>query len=78
MALGSVMAGSKGLASRQAERAWRRARELCDALEESTQLIHVLRGQCAFHVVRAEFARMRATGEDMVRIGEDLGDTQLQ
>ena len=76
--LGSALAGTKGLASRQAERAWRRARELCDALGEITQLSYALRGQCGVHVVRAEFARMHETGEELVRLGEAQGSMSLQ
>lgn len=78
VALGLAVGGTKGLASRQAERAWRRARELCDVLGEGTQLAHVLWGLCAFHVVRAEFARMREIGEELERLGEAQGDALLQ
>jgi len=77
VALGSAFAGTKGIASRQAERAWRRARELCDALGESARLSYVLRGQCGVHVVRAEFTRMREAGEEMMQLGEAQGDMLL-
>jgi tetratricopeptide (TPR) repeat protein len=47
-------------------------------LGDDTQLVHVLRGLCAFHVVRAEFGRMREIGEELERLGEAQSDALLQ
>ena len=78
VALGSALAGTKGHASLPAERAWRRARELCDALEEPVHLLHVLQAQCSIYVVHAEFDRAREAGEELVRLGETRAATMPQ
>ena len=75
VALGSALAGTKGHASLPAERAWRRARELCDALEEPVHLLHILQAQCSICVVHAEFDRAREAGEELVRLGETRAAT---
>jgi class 3 adenylate cyclase/tetratricopeptide (TPR) repeat protein len=78
ISLGSAIGGTKGLGSPQAGRTWERARELCGALGESTQLPRLLFGQFTFHMARAEFSRAQEAGKELVHAGEAQGDTLAQ
>ena len=54
-ALGAPLIATKGYAAPEVEHAYGRARALCQQVGETAQLLPVLYGLWAFHIVRAEF-----------------------
>ena len=61
--LGAVLMAAEGYAAPEVERAYARARELCEQLGDESQLFAVVRGLWGVHVVRAELERAHALGE---------------
>jgi class 3 adenylate cyclase len=59
---------TRGYASPDVERAFARAREICDAIGEVPELFWIIRAQWAFHIVRGELARTEDIGEQLLRI----------
>ena len=55
LALGAPLMATKGYAAPEVEKAYTRARELCQQVGETPQLFPVLRGLWVFYLVRAEF-----------------------
>jgi predicted ATPase/class 3 adenylate cyclase len=78
VALGSVVAIMKGYGSTEAERVSRRARELCDLLQDTEQLPHVLLAQSAVQTIRGRYAQSRDVGKELLRWGEMRGDARMQ
>jgi len=70
--LGVSLMATKGYAAPEAKQAYDRARELCQQVGETPQLVPVLRGLAAFYYVRAELPTARELGEQI------LGLAQLQ
>jgi class 3 adenylate cyclase/predicted ATPase len=68
--LGAVLMASKGYAAPEVERAYGRARELCEQLGEPSQLFATLRGLWGVHVVRADLQQAHALGEQCLRLAE--------
>jgi class 3 adenylate cyclase len=60
--LGPVLLAAKGFADRTVEETYHRGRELCQEIGDAAQLVTVLRGLWAFHLVRAELDAARARG----------------
>src|SRR5262249_55992831 len=54
LALGGSMGASKGWGTDEAERAYDRARQLCEQLGETQQLFPVIRGLVVFYTAHAE------------------------
>jgi predicted ATPase len=70
VALGKALIATKGIAVPETGRAYVRARELCQQLGDSSQLFTVLRGQYAFHHVRAELRTARELGEQLLGLAQ--------
>jgi len=68
--LGGVLMAAKGYAAPEVERAYARARELCEQLGETSQLFATLRGLWGVHVVRADLQRAHALGEQCLAMAE--------
>jgi predicted ATPase/class 3 adenylate cyclase len=75
--LGPVFMAVKGFASLDTERAYARARELCQQVGETPQLFPVLHGLCRFHMVRAEFQAMRELAEQLFSLAQRVQDPAL-
>jgi predicted ATPase/DNA-binding SARP family transcriptional activator/predicted negative regulator of RcsB-dependent stress response len=74
LALGMALGGTKGQASREVERAYVRARELCRQLGKTALLCRIL-GELGFvHYVRAEHRRGHELAEEALNLAERTGD----
>ena len=68
--LGPVLLAAKGFADRTVEETYRRGRELCQEVGDAAQLVTVLRGLWAFHLVRAEVEASRAVATQLMSLAE--------
>jgi class 3 adenylate cyclase/predicted ATPase len=67
LALGPALIAVKGLAAPDVERAYTRARELCEILGDPPELFPALWGLWAVHLVRAELRRASELAEQLLR-----------
>ena len=75
--LGPVLMAVKGFASLDTERAYARARELCQQVGETPQLFPVLYGLFRFHMVRAELQTTRELAEQLFSLAQRAQDPAL-
>ncbi len=75
--LGPVFMSVKGFASLDTERAYARARELCQQVGETSQLFPVLYGLWRFYQNRAELQKTRALGEQLFSLAQRVQDPAL-
>jgi predicted ATPase len=75
--LGPVLMAVKGFASLDTERAYARARELCQQVGETPQLFPVLCGLFRFHTLRAELQTTRELAEQLFSIAQRTQDPEL-
>jgi predicted ATPase len=75
--LGPVLMAVKGFASSDTERAYARARELCQQVGETPQLFPVLCGLFRFHTLRAELQTTRELAEQLFSIAQRAQDPEL-
>jgi class 3 adenylate cyclase/predicted ATPase len=75
--LGPVLMAVKGFASPDTERAYARARELCQQLGETPQLFPVLCGLSRFYLLRAELQTTRELGEQLFNLAQRVQDPAL-
>jgi class 3 adenylate cyclase/predicted ATPase len=75
--LGAVLTGVKGQSSPDTERAYARARELCQQVGETPQLFPVLHGLLRFHMVRTEFQATRELAEQLFSLAQRAQDPAL-
>jgi len=73
--LGRALIAAKGYAAPATGAAFVRARELCEQVGDTTQLLPVLFGQWAFHLLRAEPEIAYRVAEDMLRVAEPQEST---
>jgi DNA-binding winged helix-turn-helix (wHTH) protein/tetratricopeptide (TPR) repeat protein len=79
VSIATMLMAIRGYASSDTERAFARARALCDAMPESPSLSAVLRGLVSYHQVRAEFAEAHTLGELLLeRAAETPHDRALR
>jgi DNA-binding winged helix-turn-helix (wHTH) protein/tetratricopeptide (TPR) repeat protein len=71
VARATLLMATNGYAAPETERAFARARGLCDALPTSPKLFPVLRGLVSYHQVRAELADAHQLGELLLRRAAD-------
>lgn len=77
----TLLMATQGYAAAETERAFARARALCDAQPAGAQRFAVLRGLLSFHQVRAELDASRAIGEELLRLADahpDDGPLRVQ
>ena len=77
VALGVPLISTKGYAAPEAEKAYARARELCQQVRETSQLSPVLRGLWGFYNMRAEYQTARELGEQLLTLGQSVQDPAL-
>jgi class 3 adenylate cyclase/predicted ATPase len=71
--LGIALQAHRGYANDEVDRAYARARALCQTLGDVTELVSVLRGQHMFHGVRADYGTAMAISREMLGIAERDG-----
>jgi predicted ATPase len=77
MILGLQLQVTKGFAAKEANRAYVRARELCDQVRESPALYPVLWGLFIYSKVRSELAKARALAEELHALAQERRDLAL-
>ena len=77
IALGVPLRATKGFAAPEVGRAYARARELCQQVGETPQLVPVLRGLWEFYELRADYATARALGEQLLTLARRVKDPAL-
>jgi class 3 adenylate cyclase/predicted ATPase len=75
--LGLAFMATKGFAAPEVERAYARARELCQQVGATAQLPPVLRGLWLFYNVRGEFQLARDLGEQLLTLAQRMQDQAL-
>jgi predicted ATPase len=75
--LGPVLMAVKGFASLDVERAYVRARELCQQLGETSQLFPVLYGLWRFYMLRSELQTAHELGEQLFSMAQRVQDPAL-
>jgi predicted ATPase len=75
--LGPALIATKGYAAPDVERAYTRARALCQQVGETPQLFPVLWGLWAFYFVRGEFQTGRELGEQCLALAQRTQDSAL-
>ncbi len=73
-ALASTYIAAKGAAALEVERAYARARELCQQTGDTAQLIPVLGGLRRHYSQRAEYQRVRELGEQLLHLAQRRQD----
>src|SRR4029434_9757897 len=75
--LGPLLIATLGYAAPEVEENYSRARELCEQLDETSQLFPVLWALARVHDVRGELNRGREVGEHLLQIAESVRDSGL-
>jgi predicted ATPase len=75
--LGPVLMAVKGFASLDTERAYARARELCQQVGETSQLFPVLHGLWRFYMNRSELQTTRELAEQLFTLAQRVQDPAL-
>jgi len=68
VSLGAPLVAAKGWGTREAKRAYARARELCEWIGEAPQLFQVVRGLVTFYVAQAELEAAHGLCERLLRL----------
>ena len=63
-----------GYAADGVEPAYAAARRVCERTGAGDRLVSVNRGEWSFHLLRAEYGRALALGDEMLELGEQAGD----
>jgi predicted ATPase len=77
LALGPAYMAIRGYAAPEVEACYQRARELCRELGDTPQLVPVLHGLWAYHIVRAQHTSAFALGEQVLQLGVSTNDDGL-
>jgi predicted ATPase len=77
IALGASLIATKGFAAPEVGQTYTRARQLCAHLEDPQQLFSVLRGLCAYYIMRAELQTAHALGEQLLTLAQQAHDPAL-
>jgi predicted ATPase len=72
--LGPALIAIKGFAAPEVEKAYTRARELCQHAGETPQLFPVLWGLYVFYLIRAELQTARGVAEQFLNLAQSLQD----
>ena len=75
--LGSALMATKGYAAPEVERAYARARELCQQVEDTPDLFRVLMGLHIFYRQRAELHTSHEVGTQLLTLAESAQDPQF-
>jgi class 3 adenylate cyclase/predicted ATPase len=77
LALGAALQLAKGQAAPEVEHAYTRARELCQQVGETPELVPVLYGLWRFYLVRSQLHTARELGETLLRLARHADDPAL-
>jgi predicted ATPase/class 3 adenylate cyclase len=77
IALGAALQVTKGHAAPEVEHAYTRARELCQQVGETPELVPVLFGLWRFYVVRPQLHTAREIGDTLLRLAQHAHDPVL-
>jgi class 3 adenylate cyclase/predicted ATPase len=77
LTLGPAYMAIRGYAAPEVEACYQRARELCRELGDTPQLVPVLHGLWAYHIVRAQHTSALALGEQVLQLGAATNDDGL-
>jgi predicted ATPase len=77
MVLGPALMATQGYAGRDVERAYARARQLCQQVGETPQLFPVLWGLCRFYTTRGELQTARELEDQLLRLAQRQDDPDL-
>jgi DNA-binding winged helix-turn-helix (wHTH) protein/predicted ATPase len=77
MMLGSALTAIGGHATREVERSYARARELCEHVDDTERLFRVLPGLGWFYLVRGSLTAARDIGRQLLGMAESTGDTAI-
>jgi tetratricopeptide (TPR) repeat protein len=77
IALGAPLIATRGYGAPEVEKAYARARELCQQLGETPQLFPVLFGLWAFYNTRAELQPAQELGEQLLTLAQSVQDPAL-
>lgn len=75
VALGAALIATHGYTAPETDRAFDRARELCERVGETSQLLRVVWGQFIRRFVGGDQNSARDTAEEILRLSERMGDT---
>jgi len=75
--LGTAFSTVNGWGSREAERAYTRARELCERLGDPPELFGALSGLCAVHQLRGQYRAAYKIGEQLLQRAQSVVDPAL-
>jgi class 3 adenylate cyclase/tetratricopeptide (TPR) repeat protein len=75
--LGAAYRATKGFASSEAERSFVRARELCERVGGTRQLIDALRGLYACYYIRGQLPTARRQAEQVLALGQRTQDSSI-
>jgi predicted ATPase len=78
LAVGPALIAVKGWAAAETERAYVRARQLCDRLGNSPELFPVLFGLWASYLVRGELRMASELAEQLLRLADSANDPALR
>ena len=78
IACGRALMVAKGYASREADQAFARARQLCEQLNRQAKLVSVLFGQFVIRFQRAELEQLRQDAQEIRQLGEASNDVPLE
>jgi predicted ATPase len=74
LALGEALMTIQGFTAPEVERAFVRARDLCEQAGEAAQVLRALNGQHVIHLMRAEHERAGELVQDLLRLARDTGE----
>ena len=72
--LGPALRAAKGQGTPEVEKAYRRARELCQQVGEAPQLFDTVRGLWGFYLARGEFQTAHELAEQLLHFAQQVGD----
>lgn len=70
ISLGVALTATKGYAAQEVKQAYDHARELCQQIGQTSQIISVLRGLIAFYYVRADLATARDLAQQALEVAQ--------
>src|SRR5262249_2980275 len=74
LALGAALQMAQGLAAPEVEHAYAQARELCQQMGETPELVPVLFGLWRYYLVRPQLHTARELGETLLRLAQRIDD----
>ncbi|HEV8713035.1 MAG TPA: hypothetical protein VGX03_09430 [Candidatus Binatia bacterium] len=78
IALGASLIAAKGYAAAEVEHAYTRARELCQQIGETPQIVRALFGLWSFYVTRGQHQTAQGLGEQLLKLGQGVQDPSLR